>query len=138
MQPDRDEPVLRDHAGRAMSQVRFVALAAGIGTAIPLFWFAVYWAFLRGNPQLINSVMSVAHFDRVLVAIWPSWLFLIADPEEQSVAIPTAAVAVNALLYGAVGWWVWFGLNRRRFVLPVLAIAVFGGWFFLLRWYTGS
>jgi hypothetical protein len=138
MQPDRVEPELRDHAGAAMSQTRFAVLAAGIGAAIPLAWFAVYWAFLRGNPELINSVMSGARFDRVLVAIWPSWLFLIADPEEQSIAIPAAAVAVNALLYGAVGWLVWFSLNRRRVVLPVLVMAVLGGWFFLLRWYTGS
>lgn len=121
-----------------MNQRRFVAFAAGIGVAIPLVWLAVYWTFLRGNPALINSVMSDSHFDRVLIAIWPSWLFLIADPEERSVAIPTAAIAVNAVLYGGVGWLVWFGLNRRRFVLPVVAIGVLVGWYFLLRWYAGA
>ena len=82
--------------------------------------------------------MSGGHLDRVLVAIWPSWLFLIADPEERSVVIPAAAVAVNALLYGAVGWLVWFGLNRRRLVLPVVAVGVLAGWYALLRWYVGA
>ncbi|MBX3628248.1 MAG: hypothetical protein KF892_24890 [Rhizobacter sp.] len=121
-----------------MSQYRFVALAATIGGAIPLVWLAVYWTFLRGNPALIHSIMSTGHFDRILVAIWPSWLFLIADPEERSFAIPAAAIAVNALLYGVVGWLIWFGLNRQRFMLAVLAAAVLVGWYALLRWYAGA
>ncbi|MBK9134129.1 MAG: hypothetical protein IPM15_07220 [Betaproteobacteria bacterium] len=130
--------LLRSLAGSAMSQSRFVAFAAAVGVAIPLVWLAIYWTFLRGNPSLINSIMSGGHLDRVLVAIWPSWLFLIADPEERSVVIPAAAVAVNALLYGAVGWLVWFGLNRRRLVLPVVAVGVLAGWYALLRWYVGA
>ncbi len=121
-----------------MSQRRFVALAAAIGVMVPLAWLAVYWTFLRGNPALISSIMSGAHFDRVLIAVWPSWLFLIADPEERSVAIPAAAIAVNALLYGVVGSLVWFGLNRRRFMLPVVAVGVLAGWYGLLRWYVGA
>lgn len=121
-----------------MSQRRFVVFASGLGIAIPIVWLAVYWLFLRGNPALINSIMSGGHFDRVLIAVWPSWLFMIADPEEQSVAIPAAAIAVNALLYGVVGWLLWFGLNRRRFVLPVVGVSVLAGWYFLLRWYVGA
>lgn len=121
-----------------MSQSRFVIFAGGVGVAIPLVWLAVYWLFLRGNSALINSVMSDGYFDRVLIAIWPSWLFLIADPDERSIAVLTAAIVVNALLYGAIGWLVWFGLNRRRFVLPVIAVGVLAGWYLLLRWYTGS
>jgi hypothetical protein len=121
-----------------MSQARFVAFAAGIGAAIPLIWLAVYWAFLRGNPALINSIMSGAQFDRVLVVMWPSWLFLIADPEERSIAIPVAAIAVNGLLYGVVGWLVWYGLNRRRLMLPFVAVGVLAGWYALLRWYVGA
>lgn len=121
-----------------MNQRRFVGFAAAVGVAVPLAWLAVYWTFLRGNPALINSIMSGGYFDRVLIAIWPSWLFLIADPEERSVAIPAVAIAVNALLYGAVGWLVWFGLNRRRLMLPVVAIVVLAGWYVLLRWYVGA
>ena len=118
-----------------MSQHRFAAIAAGIGFAIPLVWMAVYWAFLRSDPALINSVMSGGRFDRVLIAVWPSWLFLIADPEERSIAIPAAAIIVNAVLYGFVGWLVWFGLNRRPFILPVVAVGVAAGWYLLLGWY---
>jgi hypothetical protein len=121
-----------------MSDRRFVTLAAAIGVAIPLLWLAVYWAFLRGDPALIKSVMPVGHLDRVLVAVWPSWLFLIADPEERSVALPAAAIAVNAFLYGAIGWLIWFGLNRNRLVLAGVAVALLAGWYSLLRWYVGG
>jgi hypothetical protein len=121
-----------------MSQRRFVALAAAIGVAVPVVWMAVYWAFLRGNPALIHSVRSVVHFDRVLIVLWPSWVFLIADPEERSVAIPAVAIAVNALLYGVVGWFIWFGLNRKRLVLAGVAAALVFGWYSLLRWYGGG
>lgn len=120
-----------------MTQRRFVIFAAAIGVAIPLIWLAVYWSFLRGNPAFINAIMSDGHFDRVLIAIWPSWLFLIADPEERSVAIPVLAIAVNAMLYGVVGWLVWLGLNRWRFILPLVATGVLAGWYILLRWYVG-
>ncbi len=121
-----------------MNQCRFVVFAAGIGIAFPLAWLAIYWAFLRGNPALINWVMSGSHVDRILIAVWPSWLFLIADPEERSVAVPIAAIAVNAVLYGAVGWLIWFGFNRRRFVLPIVAAGVLIGWYLLLSWYVGG
>jgi hypothetical protein len=79
-----------------------------------------------------------SRFDRVLVAIWLSWLFLIADPEERSVAIPVASVAVNAVLYGALGWLVWLGLHRHRALLGVAIAAVVIGWYFLFKWYAGG
>jgi hypothetical protein len=121
-----------------MSQRRFIALAATVGVAFPVIWLAVNWGFLQGNPALSNLVLSSYRFDRVLLALWPSSLLLMADPEGRSVAIPAAAIAVNAMLYGAVGWLVWFGLNRHRFVLPVVAAGVLAGWYVLLRWYVGA
>ena len=97
-----------------MSQRRFVTFAVAIGAAIPIAWLTIYWLFLRGNPALINSIMSPGKFDRLLVVVWPSWVFLIADPEERSVAIPAMAIAVNVLLYGVFGWLIWFGPNTSR------------------------
>lgn len=118
-----------------MSQRRFVVYAIGLGIAVPVLWFVVYWAFLRGNPNLINSVMSAGHFDRVLLSVWPSWIFLVADPEERSVVIPAMSVAANALLYGSLGWLVWLGLYRKRALLGLAAGTVVVGWYFLFNWY---
>lgn len=122
----------------AMTQHRFVTLAVVLGVAVPVLWLAVYWSLLRGNPDLITWIMSTYHFDRVLIAVWPSWLFLIADPGERSLTIPILSIAVNALLYGILGWAIWYGLYRKRAILAVVAAVVSAGWYFLLKWYIGG
>jgi len=121
-----------------MNQWRFVVWAVGAGVAIPVLWLVVQRAFLSNDPGLSYLVLSSYRFDRVLLVLWPSSIFLMADPEGQSIAIPTVAIIVNAVLYGAVGWLIWFGLNRRRFVLPVVGLGVLAIWYFLLRWYAGA
>lgn len=121
-----------------MSRSRFIAVAVAMGVALPLAWLAIYWALLRGNPALINSLMSSGHLDRVLLALWPGWLLFIADPEEGSIAIPAVAIGTNALLYGVIGWLAWVGLTRRRVVLLALVAGVIAGWYLLLRWYGGA
>lgn len=118
-----------------MNQRLFVTSAAAIGVAVPVLWLLVYWAVLRGDSSLTNSIMSGWHFDRVLIVLWPSWLLLIADPEERSIAIPLVAIAINAVLYGGVGWLIWFGLSQRRHVLTGVATVLLAGWYVLLRWY---
>lgn len=117
---------------------RWVAISTGVGVAVPCLWLLFHWMVLRGNPGLIDSIMETFHFDRVLLAIWPSWILLLADPEEKSVAIPVVSVVVNAALYGIVGWLLWFGFYRHRTVLGLVIAAIAGGWFFLLSWYTGA
>jgi hypothetical protein len=116
---------------------RFVALSVGVGVAVPALWLFVYWVFLRSNPGLISLIMGTYHVDRALLAVWPSWIFLVADPEERSIAIPVVSVAVNAALYGALGWLFWFGLYRHRAILGVVIAVALSGWYFLFSWYTG-
>lgn len=115
----------------------FVVSAIGVGIGIPIIWLFTYWAILEGNPALMHSVMSVGHLDKALMAIWPSSLFLGADPEDQSVAIPIVSIAVNAVLYGGLGWLVWFGLYRNRIVLAGTVLLIVIGWCGLFSWYAG-
>lgn len=116
-----------------MSQGRFVGFAVAVGIAVPVTWLVVYWIFLRGHA----AIMSEVHI-RALSVIWPSWPLLMADPEERSVAIPAMSIAINALLYGVVGWLIWFGLNRNRLVLAVVAVTLIVGWYLLQRWLSGG
>jgi hypothetical protein len=121
-----------------MSQWRFAVWAVGVGIAVPVLWLVVQRVFLSNDPDLSYLLLSSYRFDRVLLALWPSSVLLMADPEGKSTAIPTVAIAANAVLYGAVGWLVRFGLNRRGFMLPVVGIGVVAGWYFLLSWYAGG
>lgn len=117
-----------------MNQRRFVTLAVALGAAIPVVWLIAYWVFLRGNSALVNSIMSEEHL-RVISIIWPSWLLLMADPEERGLTIPAVSIAINALLYGIVGWLIWFGLNRKnRLILTAVAATLIICWYVLLRW----
>lgn len=116
-----------------MSQGRFVGVAVAVGIAVPVTWLVVYWIFLRGHA----AIMSEGHI-RALSVIWPSWPLLMADPEERSVAIPAMSIAINGLLYGIVGWLIWFGLNRNRLVLAVVAVTLIVGWYLFQRWLSGG
>ena len=112
-----------------MTQGRFIGFAVAVGIAIPVTWLAVYWIFLRGNAALILE----GHL-RALSILWPSWPLLMADPEERSIAIPAVSIIANALLYGIVGWFIWFGLNRNHLVLAIVVTALIVGWYLLQRW----
>lgn len=121
-----------------MSQRRFVAVAAAVGAAIPLVWLTLYWVISRENPALQGAVTTEGSLD-VISILWPSWLLLMADPEDRSISIPAISVAINAALYGAVGWLVWFGLHGKRSVLMIVVVALLCLWYALLRWmYTGA
>jgi hypothetical protein len=120
-----------------MNSRRFVSVAVVIGVAIPVVWLVAYRVLLQGNPATSSAVLSEGHL-RALLAVWPSWLLLMADPEERSLAVPAISIACNALLYGVVGWSIWFGLNRRRYVLVVTAVFLAVGWYGLDRWMYGG
>ena len=120
--------------GVMLKQSRFVALSVGVGVAVPVLWLLGDWLFLRGNPDLSKWIMGF-HFDRVLLAVWPSSVLLMADPEGRSVSIPIMAILTNVALYGGLGWLVSFGLHRYRAALGVAAAIVLVGWYFLFNWY---
>lgn len=121
-----------------MSQRRFVVIAVLLGLAVPLAWLTFYWSFLRGNSLLISEFMA-SGFDRVLVALWPSWLLLIADPDERNITIAAASVFVNGGLYGLVGWLMWLGIySKGRIFLGLTLVAISIAWYLVLRLYIGS
>lgn len=121
-----------------MSQRTFVAIAVLFGLAVPLAWLTFYGLSLRGNSALISAFME-SGFDRVLVAVWPSWLFLIADPEERNLTIAAASVFANGMLYGLLGWLIWLGIYSKGRVFLVLTMVAAGiAWYLLLHLYIGS
>lgn len=120
-----------------MSQRRFIGLFLLVGLAIPVLWFALDSALLRGNPRLSYFLMSTLRVDRVLLAVWPSSVLLMADPEGKSFLIRFLSLLVNGALYGAMGWLVWLGLHRHRAILAVALAVAAAGWWLLFGWYLG-
>lgn len=121
-----------------MAPQYFVSLAIGAGVFVPIIWFILNWAFLEKNPSIAYLLLSEWHLDRVMIAVWPSSILLLADPKSETVVIPLISTAVNAALYGGLGWLVWLGLYKNRIVLAVPILLILVGWYFLLSWYTGS
>jgi len=121
-----------------MSQRTFVGIAVLVGLAVPLAWLTFYWSFLRSNSALISEFMETG-FDRVLVALWPSWLFLIADPEERNLTITAVSVFINGVLYGILGWLLWLGIySKGRVFLGLTLFTTSIAWYLLLRLYMGN
>jgi hypothetical protein len=121
-----------------MSKRRFITLALLAGLLVPILWFLTHWVFLRGDPVLSKSIMEAFYLDRVLLGVWPSSVLLMADPEGRSISIPIVSTLANVVLYGCLGWLVWFGLYRYRAALGLAAAAVVVGWYFLFSWYAGG
>jgi hypothetical protein len=112
-----------------MSMKRLVLIFTGIGAAFPLGFLAVY--------QLSPAFRHWWHkgpvwMESAMLAVWPSSLLLMADPEGQSVWPPIISVALNVVLYAILGWLFWIGIKRSPIVLVGTAAAILVGWYGLL------
>ncbi len=116
-----------------MTAARSMLYSVGAGILLPLAWFGAYRIF----PEPVNHAMSTPWVGDAVLLLWPSSILLLGDPDEVSLILPIISVALNAVLYGAIGWLVWIGWNRQRLILPVVAVGVLSGWYVLLRWYVG-
>ncbi len=108
-----------------------------MGVGLPTVYLLLYWTLLKENPNLSEWVMSVGHLDRVLLALWPSWILLAVDPNDESVAIPVVSIALNGALYAGLGWLVWFGLYKNRMVLAGTILLTLFGCYKLVGLYVG-
>jgi hypothetical protein len=108
---------------------RFVLCFAAAGFLLPASWFAIYHlsprfeAWWYGAPSWLG---------RLLLAIWPSWLLMLADPDDKSLILPIVSATLNAGTYGLLGALLWVGFRRSRAVLAVTLAAVLAGWYVLL------
>ena len=88
---------------QAITPRSFVIWAVSVGIGIPIIYLTFYWTVLKENAELWLSLMTVWQLDRVLLALWPSCILLMADPNDESVAIPVVSIVLNGLLYGGLG-----------------------------------
>ena len=121
-----------------MSQRRFVLWTICLGITVPALYLILERVFMKDNPGLSYLVVSTYRLDYVILALWPSSILLMADPEGRSISIPLFAISANVVLYAVVGWSVWVGLNRRSILfIFVAACLLAAGYYLLFRWYAG-
>lgn len=109
---------------------RWLLMCVGFGTAIPLAFLGIYHLVPAFSGWWFKAPTWAG---TVLLAIWPSSLLMIGDPEDKSLILPIIATVLNALLYGVVGALVRFGFLYSKPVLAVTVLAVLVGWFALAR-----
>ena len=108
--------------------IRWILFCAGFGTVIPLLFFGLYHLVPGFSSWWFKAPMWIGNG---LLAIWPSSLLMIGDPEDKSLVLPIMATILNALLYGIVGALVRYGLLYSKPILAATVIGVLVGWFAL-------
>lgn len=121
---------------RVIALRSFVAWAVSVGVGPPTVYLLLYWTLLKENPDFWDWAMT-GHLDRVLLALWPSSILLMADPNDESVAIPVVSIALNGALYAGLGWLLWFGLYKNRMVLAGTILLTLFGCYKLIGLYVG-
>jgi hypothetical protein len=96
----------------------------------------LYRTFLKDNPAFWDWAMTVP-LDGVMLTLWPSSIMLMADPNDESIAIPVFSIAVNGALYAGLGWLVWFGLYKNRIVFAGTSAVILFGFYKLIGLYVG-
>lgn len=112
---------------------RFVGLFSLAGVGTPIFFLGFWWG--------LNKIGVEPHFfltfklETIQTLIWPSSFFLMATEGQTlqaTIQVILLSVAVNVLLYTLIGALIWYGINKRLWVLFILAGLVALGWYELL------
>lgn len=120
-----------------MSLARFVSRFAAAGFIFPIFVTVFYkYALPSGAaiPPFINRVLFLAK-----ILPWPSGLpldlFVNGGSVKLSVyIIPfTLSILANVILYSLVGWAVWCGVNRNKYILYSVELALVAYVVFMIR-----
>ncbi len=114
-----------------MSIVRLLSWFAVGGVLIPLIFQAVWWLMYRyqaSNLYLQNSIQ------KLMLVLWPSSLMALPAGSDENL-LPVAlliSIAVNVILYVAVGSAIWYGIRKHYVVLVLLAIVMAVVWWRVL------
>lgn len=100
----------RTHEDR---KLLFVAAFALLGVVAPILWVTAYRT-LGDGWQTTVQVMMMAGAEKVIVALWPASVLMIADPRDETWQIPAISAVLNGLYYAAIGLLVWLGWRRNK------------------------
>ena len=113
-----------------MSMARFISLFAIGGVLVPLV-FQVIWWIVDSYPAIDRSIGYSLH--QATLVLFPSSFVMIAASEESLYfGLLLISIAVNVVLYVAIGAAVWYGLRKHRAILVLLAVVMTVIWWRVL------
>ncbi len=112
--------------------IRYLLSFGIVGAAVPALWL-VFYSVMRQAQGGDGSPLPPLWLESLFLMLCPPSLLLLGDPEESSLLLPALTIIANAVLYGAVGGVIWYGLHRSMITIVVLVIVIILGWVWLLQ-----
>lgn len=107
--------------------MRHMIVMMGIaGALIPITFFGFYYSL----PGFSNWWYGLPWWTSVVrLLVWPSSLLMLGDPLDQSWILPAVSTALNAGLYVAIGFSLWYGYKESKIVLlGTIAVLLLGAY----------
>lgn len=96
--------------------VKFTALFSLVGLVIPVI-LTLFWKLLEQYRHAYLAVGRVMEIVQLL--IWPSSIFMIATAGSKDIDYGMLALSIitNIAFYAVIGFLIWWGLNKQRWVI---------------------
>lgn len=98
------------HAEGAVIMKRLVLSFALVGLGIPVLWMSLYHTTSWFAGWWLRTPLSG---ETLLLVVWPSAIFLIADPLDSNVVLWVVSAAINAAIYALIEGLLHAVLRRR-------------------------
>src|ERR1700691_2648136 len=101
---------------------QIIVAAFGLGFFAPIILLMLYGYYFVHGARALKPLILDRHFTSILLALWPTAVFLLADPEDKNIQAVLISAVTNGLLYVLLGWLFWFGLCKKRDVLAFVLL----------------
>lgn len=110
-----------------MSMARFISLFAVGGVLVPLVFQAAWWVISKYSAIDLKLGLGL---QKSMLVLWPSSLMMLPAGSDESL-LPVAlliSIAVNVVLYAAIGAAIWYGFRKHHVILVLLAVVMVVMW----------
>lgn len=117
--------------------IKFIGAFALAGFVIPCL-LTIVWEIVEKIPDL-NIIMGII-LSPILMLLWPSSILVVVNdmsPDQEGINYGILAISIiaNVILYSVIGFLVWWGWNRQKWILIVVGSAITIGWYKILSSY---
>ena len=115
--------------------IKFIGAFSLAGFVIPCL-LTIAWKILVKTPDLYVSISTMLFPLQML--FWPSSILMVVDdlsPDQKGISygVLTISIIANVILYSVIGFLLWWGWNRQKWVLILVGSAITMGWYKILR-----